>query len=726
MSSGGGDDTNVIQHVYPSASAVIADTDFFDDHDSDSDSVTSETDTISDYENDDNDIRRLTSCLDAAQKHQLTETSPQAPQPAHVCVQLRPHQKTLLAAARRIESYAASGNTINTRYGVLADRVGAGKSLVVLSLVRDPPVKQTRLIFDENGGACVLRYKQCPPVQDWDPEWDSLNVHDMFTHLMGADTYPSCSNHNPNCDSCTCKKFYTRSSLLIVPHNTITQWETYVRTQTTGLKPLFVRRASDISPSTASWFKTVFTSELIIVSNTMLKKFKTAFSDYFHRIVWSRLFLDEADTIVCPLMRSEVFARFMWFITGSWLNMVFPDGVSSWIVETHFKSYRSLCNGPISGIRANNFVRKMLYGRYNTTAFTQLILRNSDAWIEASIARPPIYHRTILCKSSANLSVLNGFITESAMEALHAGDISGALTALGLKATAKNSLVDCVTEQIVTDIKAAEKILAFKREMEYSTPAIKAVAIEKAEAKVARLKDQLASLQSRIQAVFTSGSTELCPICVDTIRTPCITPCCHHAFCLPCLCECIVSNPVCPLCRAPLKSVKDLLVVDETHSSPAEQSPSEQTQQTLTEQTEQSEPLQTKSATLVKLLTDLTANPENRCLVFSAYEASFKRIRDVGIHCELLQGTAAHVDKLRKQFQDGKLRVLCMNSRHVGAGINLESATHIILYHRMSADMEQQMIGRAIRFERTKAVHVIHLAHEGEVLGSATPPHGSS
>jgi SNF2 family DNA or RNA helicase len=153
--------------------------------------------------------------------------------------------------------------------------------------------------------------------------------------------------------------------------------------------------------------------------------------------------------------------------------------------------------------------------------------------------------------------------------------------------------------------------------------------------------------------------------------------------------------------------MKDLLVVDEAQQTPT-------TDQTPSEQQTHTEPQLTKDATLVKLLTELTANPENRCLVFSAYEASFKRIRDVGIHCELLQGTVAHVDKLRKQFQDGHLRVLCMNARHVGAGINLEAATHIILYHHMNAELERQMIGRAIRFERTKAVHVIHLAHEGE------------
>ena len=85
-----------------------------------------------------------------------------------------------------------------------------------------------------------------------------------------------------------------------------------------------------------------------------------------------------------------------------------------------------------------------------------------------------------------------------------------------------------------------------------------------------------------------------------------------------------------------------------------------------------------------------------------------------GVKCELLAGTAARVEKLRKQFRDGKVQVLCMNARHVGAGINLEAATHIVLYHRMNVELEKQVIGRAVRFERAADLRVIHLEHEGE------------
>jgi SNF2 family DNA or RNA helicase len=62
-----------------------------------------------------------------------------------------------------------------------------------------------------------------------------------------------------------------------------------------------------------------------------------------------------------------------------------------------------------------------------------------------------------------------------------------------------------------------------------------------------------------------------------------------------------------------------------------------------------------------------------------------------------------------------------MNARHVGSGLNLEAATHVILYHRMNTELEKQVIGRAIRFERATELRVMHLVHEHETgyTGSA-------
>jgi SNF2 family DNA or RNA helicase len=130
----------------------------------------------------------------------------------------------------------------------------------------------------------------------------------------------------------------------------------------------------------------------------------------------------------------------------------------------------------------------------------------------------------------------------------------------------------------------------------------------------------------------------------------------------------------------------------------------------------------TKGAALLKLLSE--SSEDQRLLVFSAHEASFKGLRELlsarGIRCEVLQGSSARVQRLRTQFQEGSVRVLCMNARHVGAGINLEAATHVVLYHRMNVELEKQVIGRAVRFERAAALRVVHLVHEEETTFNGT------
>ena len=628
------------------------------------------------------DIRNYTM---AAVQHHLTEESPQADQPAILKVAMRPHQLSLLAAARRLESLASirsrdlSIPQLLTRYGVIADRVGAGKSLVALALAGDPPVEQSQFTVKEGGTARLLGIKHMPPVQPFLSEWSDLSGTKLF-RTMGRD------------------KIYTKTALLIAPHNVIPQWESYIQEQT-SLSAVIVRRTKDCDHEKEGFYKAIFSADLVLVSCTMMRKFISAMSVHgtsFSSIVWSRLFIDEADTIVCSLRNSEVSARFMWFITGSWLNMLFPSGIYTHTIQGLTEDVRAMIgDGAITGIlsRANVVAHSLSDSRDG--CFASLVLRNRDAWIDTSLLRPTIIHESILCKAPANLGVLRDFITPAAMEALHAGDTAGALTALGLKASSKETLADRVTESLRGDLLQAEKILAFKRDIEYSTAAAKQSAIEKAEAKVARVREQLDALNARI----ASASTTNCPICYDTPQTATLTPCCRQVFCLSCLCECVAATPKCPMCRVPIQSPKQLLVIGSDVG-----------------ETETADTLPTKGAALLKLLSESTE--DQRFLVFSAHEASFKGLRELlsarGVRCEVLQGTAARVERLRAQFEDGTVRVLCMNARHVGAGINLEAATHVVLYHRMNVELERQVIGRAVRFERVKELRVLHLVHEEE------------
>jgi len=80
----------------------------------------------------------------------------------------------------------------------------------------------------------------------------------------------------------------------------------------------------------------------------------------------------------------------------------------------------------------------------------------------------------------------------------------------------------------------------------------------------------------------------------------------------------------------------------------------------------------------------------------------------------MVNGTSARIQKIIREFGEGQHQVLCLNARHFGAGLNIECATHVILFHRMAEEIEKQIIGRAYRFGRQNNLDVIHLLHANE------------
>jgi len=79
-----------------------------------------------------------------------------------------------------------------------------------------------------------------------------------------------------------------------------------------------------------------------------------------------------------------------------------------------------------------------------------------------------------------------------------------------------------------------------------------------------------------------------------------------------------------------------------------------------------------------------------------------------------LKGTDDQVDKSIEGFKMGKITVLLLNAQYFGAGMNLQIATDVVIYHRFTKEMEEQVIGRAQRLGRTTPLTVYYLLHDNE------------
>ena len=73
------------------------------------------------------------------------------------------------------------------------------------------------------------------------------------------------------------------------------------------------------------------------------------------------------------------------------------------------------------------------------------------------------------------------------------------------------------------------------------------------------------------------------------------------------------------------------------------------------------------------------------------------------------------IEKTVNQYKNGShLDVLLLNSKFSGSGINLENTTHMVIYHNMTSEITQQIIGRAQRPGRKSPLTIYRLLHENE------------
>jgi hypothetical protein len=645
--------------------------------------------------------RKLWSFFEALYSQELNENSAKATTPEWLKTPLLLHQQSALAAALRLETAKTNGLTVDaiagesvggklyTSYGILGDRVGSGKSLTALSLVKMPAPSPLYNEYIVRGNSILGDGRDV----------GLLRVKDQTTVATGLKLKP------------------LNTSLFIIPHALIGQWETYVANDTT-LKCCFVKKRKDAESPTL--LETIEQYDALFISSTMWNSFRT--THHPRNILWKRVFIDEADSISITTDWDDINGLFYWFISASWLNLVFaggayfnvlsaytpPDETPPYVIE-RVKKLQNNHYLQIPGCRHVNIVRRMcgISANHSTVAINaavsqsaRLIVHSSETYIQTSFTMPTTTTRKIICATPTNIRVLDSFISQEMMERLNAGDVTGALESLGMNSYTETDIANAVTASIQKELHNAKVTYEYKKTLEYSTDSLKQKAIEAQEQKIASIESRISAIQERLKR----AKEQTCPICYCDLTSPSVTPCCQQLFCFPCLCESLKRVASCPLCRARIDDIKEIKVLGD---NPAQAQPQEvpKTNQLLN-----------KNDSFVKFMKE---NPTARVLMFSSYDASFTKLEDsldeANIKHSILNGSQARIAKLLREFKAGKYNVLFLNARNMGAGLNIECASHVMLFHRMSSELENQIIGRANRLGRTASLEVVYLIHENEL-----------
>ena len=414
--------------------------------------------------------------------------------------------------------------------------------------------------------------------------------------------------------------------------------------------------------------------------------------------VWNRVIFDEADSVEIGSPAKHFYrvdGYMTWLITSSIHSLVFNGGATNEVTNrTLVYEYRGY--GFVSDIiRAN-------YCRANYINVKDFTFKNNDNYIRKCLEEiiPAYTENFVNCFTPPELRVLNGIVSEHVINMINAGDVSGAIHYLGCKAGTQDNFLKNFTstnEKRLEHNKKLEKTLTNRlnrREIREDEEVFTETKLELQNVKqnIASISEQLKSTREKIQNI----DNDVCPICYDTTQNPCIVPCCRNSFCTQCVLGWLDTKNTCPMCRAKVDRTQLSLITSHEIKEPD---------------------LPTKIKELGKIL---SSNDRGKFLVFSEFGGSFGEIVNYcnknNIATSKLAGNAGRITNTIKKYANSEDRqILLLNAKNYGSGLNLHMTTDIVFYHRMSVDMEKQVIGRGQRAGRTSPLKVHYLCYDNEM-----------
>lgn len=429
---------------------------------------------------------------------------------------------------------------------------------------------------------------------------------------------------------------------------------------------------------------------IVIVSSSIIHQWKAEFSHTPLKVAVlvnrkSIVKLDLANTdviLIVPSMYSDFHARYRNF---AWKRVI--------IDEPHMLKLSYGTNIVAGMTWLVTATPRIIYKRGNRTVhiseslLAMATVKNDPQVVLQSFTMPPINHHYHKCVNPVYRAVV-GLVSSSVAEMIDAGDIQGAVSALGGETT------DNLTELVRN--RQMKKIEGIKTRIEHYTQMSDALNIAKWLKKHEEALKQMDALIQRCEDVLTND----CCICQESPKSPVIESNCHNAFCGACLFEWLKTKDTCPMCRNRIDK-KSLTYIKQTDDDVKGKPKTCQQIPHL--------PL-TKANIIIKLIED---TPSGKFIIFSNHDSSFTPIRHClesnNISYVEIKGASSTRCRDIDSFKTGPVRVMFINSIHNSSGINLQEATDIIIYHAMSQCIETQILGRALRIGRVEPLNVHHL-----------------
>ena len=624
--------------------------------------------------------------------YDLTIDSPQILQPKGINVELRQHQKTAVHAMMEIERngyvdaefmYYTNRHRllrIETQIGILNDKVGSGKTLILASLMKVSPRPIIRPAYYASNSYTTIREVDQVGRNKSDYQYIPVNVvvspkavHHQWIECLTKQTT------NTNCVSLLDAS--ERPNLEVIDMF-CSEYEKLRDDQ---------KESHDI--------------QTIICNDTSVKYLFEKYSDK----MFNRIIIDEADTLKLSSLRGTR-AAFLWLVTGT------TNGV------------------PYS----NKKYIKEIFGSNLSWQPDFLTVKNNDHFIKESMALPKPNRITISCKTPNEVELLAEHIPRNVMAMINAGNTDQATKHLNCYADTADNIYKVITtnyERAITNKRIEMEALTKKKYRSEIKKQENAKLIKKCETVIHTLKNKQESLR---RSIFESNG-KVCPICLSDMTEMrdtkmAMLDCCASKYCFTCVMTIVASNGnKCPGCLNGVTQ-KNIHVIDPTDdsddssdwtddssdgdSSDGDSSGDSSDSVSKDDAITPDEPRRVKRSKIDTLIDILTEDTKRKFLIFADYHETFdkimKSLTELGISHDALSGGGKRMENVINAFRDGRLRVIMLNAQNFGAGLNLQCATDIVMYHRFTQGMEEQIIGRGQRMGRKGTLNVYYLIHQNE------------
>jgi len=573
-------------------------------------------------------------------------------------------------------------------FGILACKVGSGKSFVALALVlRNPLLNFRRVVSSDRSNICYS-FKMMKTEQFTVSTNLFLVPHNLFGQWKGYMT-----NHtNLDCVFISTKKEFTELEKDMNIYSLLKRYRkifpnippNFDENEKETIRQLDIDSVERCDIKLLELLEKWTNNKVYLISSKMWNIYVGKWLESFNKKV-SRIFIDEVHSIVLPNSYC-LKCNFIWFITSSSKDIY--DHRNIGFIRDTIDSFRTI---------------RSTYKDYIT-------IRNNDDYIDSSLLLPSPVHHTINCKSSVILNIFDGILSNEVKSMLMAEDIEGVVSHLGIKTVGENDIIRVLCSNLEKELDNAKMLHNTKMMMHYSSEQSKNEAIQRSQEKIASIESKIENVRQRIM------EANIDPILAIDIVNPVVTACCKNKFELESITTYYEfeynkrkSAVPCPMCRATL-NIKALVFLGEFVKK----------EEVIKE--EDSLEWKFEDKTKIENLTWILQNKiplDKKILIFSEHEGNFNTISDAfkaagRNNLSPVKGTINHISALITKYNAGEIPNLFLNAKYCGSGLNLEKSDVVIIMHRMTTENIKQVIGRAQRIGRTTQLEVYFLYNQNE------------